>query len=633
MKFFGRKTKKRPNEPSDATKPATGPVDPAKNKDLIRVYDGYGRELFITRQQWRDSVLLGSLKKAWNTPDDLYQMILSALNDGFRSDVVEATEHLYQIDTDRMRAANLWGVVLMEENRLEEAERVYRDYTSEHGENGVILTNLAKIYAKCNNNAQAEALLWHALELDPNQQNSVGWYEVIHRERGGQDASLAALKRMAALPRSWRAQLWLARAALGSNRLDEAVGYYWEALDHADRPVPADLLMQMSGDLGNHGHLKRLLELAEPHYNVHLHGLMVGNNLLKAHIDLGQMDSARSLLDQLYACKRPDWQQTLSFWDTEIAKARIADSPPENPEELESAVMQIINPIWLPASSPMIKIFPEKPKDELEVSFLGGTIEVHRSTDQIKRQMADTAGRLSRALPLFLAEQTYFGSRARVQTLVPYLKGPRSGFIVSGLAWSDEDAAKYAKQAKPQGDYVVASHILTLAEPWSFQVRLIRTVDSICIASFNTTSPSKAPGKEIVQLANNLLDALAKHAGLTIHSFPPMYHLPPETVFANYLLRLEQLLAVRCSSMAEVGDGFLSGEREIIDGNIQLCVTCPRNPTARLLLAQTLSTMKKARPGIIPEFRDKLVLLQKEKALDEPAQSTIQKIIDEALAN
>jgi hypothetical protein len=36
------------------------------------------------------------------------------------------------------------------------------------------------------------------------------------------------------------------------------------------------------------------------------------------------------------------------------------------------------------------------------------------------------------------------------------------------------------------------------------------------------------------------------------------------------------------------------------------------NPTARMLLTQTLRQMKQSRPDIIPEFKDKVELLQKE---------------------
>ena len=95
-RLFGGKAK--PVAPARAGKPAEGP-------DRIRVYDPYGRETFVTREQWRSSVLPGTLQRAWNDPDELYGFIASALNDGFHADLVDAARHLAATDPDRTRGA------------------------------------------------------------------------------------------------------------------------------------------------------------------------------------------------------------------------------------------------------------------------------------------------------------------------------------------------------------------------------------------------------------------------------------------------------------------------------------------------------------------------------------------------
>jgi len=73
----------------------------------------------------------------------------------------------------------------MEEERLDDAEKVFRNYIALHGEDGTILTNLAKIFSRRKDDALAEQTLWHALEVDPNQSNGLDWYGGIHGERGG----------------------------------------------------------------------------------------------------------------------------------------------------------------------------------------------------------------------------------------------------------------------------------------------------------------------------------------------------------------------------------------------------------------------------------------------------------------
>ena len=72
-------------------------------------------------------------------------------------------------------------------------------------------------------------------------------------------------------------------------------------------------------------------------------------------------------------------------------------------------------------------------------------------------------------------------------------------------------------------------------------------------------------------------------------------------------------------------------EREIVDGTLQLCLSHPESATLRLLLAQTLLSMRKVRPDIMPEFKDRVQLLQVEKPLTPPAHGVLQRMIDEAV--
>lgn len=289
MNFFKKLFAKKPRAKSQSSPPPDRitAADPSAQKDMIRVYDEYGREVLITKQSWRDNVLLGNLEKVKNDPDKLYDMITGALDDGFAKDVVKYAEHLQRIDPIPSRGAVLLGVVYLELERLKDAEHTFRDYIQRHGEDGYILSNLAKVLSRRGDDATANATLWQALELDPNQENAVGWYWSIERECSGDEAGLEALRKISQLPGSWRAQLWLARTALENKQLDQALKYYDEAIRAAPRPVPAPVLGQMSGDLGNHGHLIELLKLTQPHFDVVTHGLQVGNNLIKANVDLG----------------------------------------------------------------------------------------------------------------------------------------------------------------------------------------------------------------------------------------------------------------------------------------------------------------------------------------------------------
>src|SRR2546427_567456 len=106
--FGGSPQPKQPELPQPSLTKLPSPKDPAQEPNMIRVYDAYGRELFITKEEWRKNVLPGSIQSNWNKPDELYGIIVGSLNDGFRSDVVSAAEQLYRIDPQHVRGACVW---------------------------------------------------------------------------------------------------------------------------------------------------------------------------------------------------------------------------------------------------------------------------------------------------------------------------------------------------------------------------------------------------------------------------------------------------------------------------------------------------------------------------------------------
>lgn len=298
--------------------PNRAAAESRNDHSYIFVFDSYGREMSITNT----GSLPGAIKSSWNDPDQLYGLLLIALQDGFLVDILDAAVHLYRTDHVPSRGAAVYGVFLVKSGRLDEAERVFHSYLRAHGHAATILTNLAKVQLARNQVLESERTVWEALEIDPNTEIAFGRRRAIQRELGGEFAETCELERIAALPGSWRAQMWLARAALSSHDFEKAFLLYRQGLNHAEWPVPVDLLMQMTGDLEDCGQLAELLKLAEPEFVPQRHGLLVGNNLIKAHLDLAQIDAASRILEQLCELHRPDWKEQLNLWDTAIAKAR-----------------------------------------------------------------------------------------------------------------------------------------------------------------------------------------------------------------------------------------------------------------------------------------------------------------------
>lgn len=604
--------------------------DPSKDPNLIEVYDAYGRQVFIPREEWRTKVLPASIEANWQKPDELYGIILGALNGGFRSSIVEAAEHLQEIDPQPVRGAAIWGVVLIEEGKLDEAEGVFRTFLSTHGEHAIILTNLAKVHLKRHDQKEAEALLWRALELEPNQDHALGWYVSLLKDRDGEEASFEGLKRAARLPGSWRAALWLARKALQGGALDAALDLYRESLDGAPKPVPSDLLMQMSGDLGNAGQTRHLIDLTEPQFDLPAHGLMVGNNLIKAHLTLGELDAARKILDGLYALNRPDWKSTLGYWDTEIARARVAASPAEQ-TDLRMTILSVDGPIWSTAGTPFYQLLVPSKDPRHVISFLGASVELAKRSTGVERQMADRPGRLSRSLPLHFTERLELETTARARTLIPWITNGGGGFLLSGAEWKDSDVISYAQSETSKSDVAVGIHLKALDDRWQLSIRALNTSSGECIGALSTIIADENDDVAIAEIGDRLV-RLFLEAGTVEKLQRAAYYKPPAgPQFGNYLLRLEQLLAVRCSGMDGVPRSFLNGEREILDGNLMLCLGSPDNPTTRIVFAQTVLAMKSVRPDVVFEFRDKIEKLQREQTIPGPAGKIIQEIFDAAL--
>src|SRR5207248_9699642 len=84
-KIFGRRKEAGKLAQSALNAPAANApaANPSKDPNLIRAYDGYGREMYIPREHWRTKILPDRIRAAWEKPDELYNAIHSGLTDGF----------------------------------------------------------------------------------------------------------------------------------------------------------------------------------------------------------------------------------------------------------------------------------------------------------------------------------------------------------------------------------------------------------------------------------------------------------------------------------------------------------------------------------------------------------------------
>ncbi len=610
------------------------PVDPAKDPSKIRIFDREGREHFMPREQFRAEVLLPQLEKVREEPDQLYAAIAHALMDGFATDLLDAAEQLHRIDTIPERGAVILAVVYRELQRFDDSEQVLRTYIEQHGESPITLVNLAKIAMDRGSPDEALTTLAKALELDPNQPDGIQWYCGIISDRDGQPAALDALKQLATKPGCWRAQLWLAAEAIGREQYDEAKAHYADALGKAGTPTPSDLLVQISGDLGNAKQLDLLLEIVGPKFDAATHGLTVGENLLRACFESGRGQAFHGLLDLLYAQRRPDWRARLDHWDMTMARARASYAAKEaEKSKTKPTVAMVVDdgPAWLPEGAHNDGSFPVPAEGAPSIAFIGCTAKIDQSDPKKAQQLGDAAGRFSRAFPLFLAEQVQLGGGVRVRPMVPWVQAELAAFLVANAPWKDDEIAKHARSIQPPCGYGVATHIDLSGDPWRIELKLVRGEDGAVLGTATVEFKPDTVEAALTALVDQLFALLAEHAGITRSEMPALYTPPTGAGFGLYLLNLEQLLALRCNTLPN-GKGMLSGERGVIDSLIRLSLAEPSNLMPRLLLVQFLRRLAHARPPVVLEYREVMEKLQSEKPLPEAAGAIIGKMLAELYA-
>jgi len=265
---------------------------------------------------YRSKVMPEMFHKAWDNPELLYSVIAGVMREGFFEEALDPAAHLVQIDSDRVRSTNVLGVALMQTGDLDGAEALFKDHLRDAGPAAIIMTNLAKIYSTRGDAALAEQTLWTALTIDPNYENGLVWWGALHREREDEPGFLEAMRQVAELPGSWRAQLWLARKLLEDDKLAEALDIYRAVLPDASEDPNA--LTMISGDLCKNRHVREGYDLVAPLYDPAKHGLIAGVNLLQACIELGEKQQGRELLATLRRLKRYDLSKILDKLEEQL---------------------------------------------------------------------------------------------------------------------------------------------------------------------------------------------------------------------------------------------------------------------------------------------------------------------------
>jgi tetratricopeptide (TPR) repeat protein len=540
--------------------------------ELITVYDERGRELRIKRRDWVASVLTPALEKAWNNPKELYVQIVQALRDDLVEQVAKAAEHLVEIDHESEGALVLVAVVRMETGDLDGADSALQRSIKGHGPSGVVLTNLAKILDRRGENAQSRATLRRALELDPNQDNGLLWWAARARDDGGEAAHTAALEEIAALPGAWRPQLWLARERLKQGDRQAALSLYDHALSGAHEAP--DVLMMVTGDLGNAGALEDLVRLGAPRYKPEVHGPPAGMNLVQAMKQLGRIDEARALLRRLQMMNWTPLAASLAALDEELAAASL---PKRDDSVPEIGLMTLDGPLWTRGLFEPDWLWPPADDDQPSIALSTFANETLAGSEP-QIQKVDPMGRLTRALPLYLSE--ILGRRYRLRSRASMLVVKNQGAAVIGKQLAREALESAAPSAGARrvvvaGSLVSAGVRLQLWEIGSTEPPAVLNVDVSL----------KDVGAVLDGVERALTAALEERGLLSAAQVPSFYRPPRPDLLEGYVSALEQLLYQVLAANAIVRAESLWNERGFFETYFGLVEAWPNPPESTRLIA------------------------------------------------
>jgi len=204
-----------------------------------------------------------------------------------------------------------------------------------------------------------------------------------------------------------------ARERLEAKDVAGAVAIYEEVLaTDGDRP---DVLVTISGDLGVTGNVKEIVELVAPRYDAERHGPATGINLLQAYLVLRNVEAAQHLLDILFALKRPDLEERLYGFSNAIAELMQSENAPVDAgaagggrEVAKVNLVSISKPIWFYGLEPLAEQVLAPKEGRLRRVGFGQLATPGIADAQAAERPEEEMGRLSRAIPLWLAETFHF---------------------------------------------------------------------------------------------------------------------------------------------------------------------------------------------------------------------------------
>lgn len=266
------------------------------------------------------------------------------------------------------------------------------------------------------------------------------------------------------------ARLAEAKAKLEARDVPAAMAIYQEVLTASGaRP---DVLVAISGELGQRGNVRELIELVAPHYDAARHGPATGLNLLQAYLAIRNLEAAQHVLDILFSLNRPELEERLFGFSNAIGELmaghevalpteeQVAAAAAASPEGAAAPVLNKISlasiskPIWfygLEQAAP--HLLGRKEGKLRRIAFAQCTLPGQADAVERGTKPEDDTGRFCRGLPLWFAET--FAVAAGYEPVAAVALSSRQQYFLFPVEWSADNIRELNESSAGGLDYVV----------------------------------------------------------------------------------------------------------------------------------------------------------------------------------
>ncbi|MDI1337158.1 MAG: hypothetical protein PSU94_13325 [Lacunisphaera sp.] len=265
-----------------------------------------------------------------------------------------------------------------------------------------------------------------------------------------------------------------ARAKLKAKDLPAALVLYEEVLaGAADR---SDVMVTISADLGTNGHVREIIELLAPRYDVEKHGAAAGINLLQAYLATRNPEAAQHLLDLLFSLQQPALESRLVGFSKAIAEIYVTEVESEHlapmpEEEKKISLVSISKPIWfygLEAGAP--HLLPRKEGRVRRLAFAHLALPGLADGAARAARPEDDLGRLTRGFPLWLAET--FASSNGYESMAAVGVMGTDHYAHFPTEWTSENIRQLNESVAGGLDYVVTGAVRNRNDDFELSVRI-----------------------------------------------------------------------------------------------------------------------------------------------------------------